>query len=605
MTWWRSSERLEQHSTMVCAHPQVRELKQQVLTRTGCLIVQVHDHRSSSSATSASKVKAKQDPGSIHNYNEWICPSPMVPFPTPKPPEAEKKEEEKDGKVKGPRIFTTVLHPTPLTLHADMAILASTPMPQGRAQSIAQTPTSVTMPRTPSSLTINTAAAIARPKMILDDTNVHEFEAKHLLATSPALILTPAKNAEEAKKLHKALRHPLHCYPFPPPKARKRTMAELQADEAQAAEQERLLLFMDERRYAAHTASGPESAVGDGSGSSFEHSFKKFKVIESLRREAAEKKREIAEKAERDKKARSDHENRARMELRKQQELQKQQMMARNASQQGSPVLPMTRPGSSGNPMSPAMRQQQHHQQQQPQAQAMAMQHSLSQHSQHASSPRPPQAIPHTQPQQQQQQQQHLHPLSQAPLQQQVPARVNYPNQLHRQNLGLAQAQAQAHAQAQAQAAAQAQAQAQAQAAHRASPHPQQMQSPHPQHAQPVVTQVQAQAAAYHQMAAQHNQMLQQFSPEQIRAAAAQHQHQQMLMQQRQIQLGRGGQFVGKNVVGALRGRGGMPPQMQQQQQQQQGFQDFGINIGAGMQQQQQQQQINMMGRGMPMGRGR
>lgn len=321
-----------------------REFTEVVNMNSGCLIVQVCDHRTATSSSSTRGAKAKSDAGSIHNFNQWTCPSPYANYPpeklqvrnrgppagsTPeqKPPDAEKDEEE--AKEKKTRIFTTVLHPTQMTLLADMSLLACTPMPQPTSKSgtAIQTPLTIaTSAQTP------TTARIPRQKMVLDDSNAMQFEAQHLLATSPALILKPTTTPQEAHRILQALKNPNHCFPLPPPKARKRTMAELQADEAQAAEQERLLLFMDDKRYNAHVsgAGAPDSAVGDGAGQPFEQNFKKFKTIEALKERMKEAKlqRQKEEEANRRKK---EMDARSRVKQVNQQQVQQQAVSVQQA----------------------------------------------------------------------------------------------------------------------------------------------------------------------------------------------------------------------------------------------------------------------------------
>ncbi|KAG0125796.1 Spt20 family-domain-containing protein, partial [Tuber indicum] len=278
----------------------------------GCLIVQIHDHRSASTTSSSKANDNKVIPHSIHNYSESLTPSPFVPFPKEKlvapergaaggqstvsqgqavgsdkkdaslASEAKKDKEEKDSKAeKKIRIFTTVLHPTQLTLHADMAVMASTPVPSRlnsysrpqQSSSTLATPTSasIPVPPTPTGLTINTSPGALSAKTMLNDKTALNFEATTLLATSPALVLTPAKDPEHAQAILRTLRNPHNSFPMPPPKSRKRTTAELAADEAQAVQEERLLLIMDER-HSGHTSLAPESAAGDGAsvGNGFE-----------------------------------------------------------------------------------------------------------------------------------------------------------------------------------------------------------------------------------------------------------------------------------------------------------------------------------------------
>ncbi|KAI5811553.1 Spt20 family-domain-containing protein [Peziza echinospora] len=274
----------------------------------GCLIVQIFDHRSSSSnGVKNSQKDGHNIPASLHNHNEYLTPSPFVPHSMKEPSGDAGKQADKEEPAdrasaaevmpNKPRVFTTVLHPTPASLHAEIQMLASTPMRVNALSRTAATPTA--LPSTPTALTINTSASGGRPakrvKMWLDDKTAIPFEAAYLQATNASLILTPATCIEHAQHIIASLRHPAHNAPPPKPKTRKRTTAELAADEAQAAEEERILLIMDERHQPPSVAGGaPTSAVAtnDGAGGgTFEPSFKKFKTIELIKAKRAEEKR--------------------------------------------------------------------------------------------------------------------------------------------------------------------------------------------------------------------------------------------------------------------------------------------------------------------------
>ncbi|RPB20465.1 hypothetical protein L211DRAFT_520787 [Terfezia boudieri ATCC MYA-4762] len=278
----------------------------------GCLIVQVHDHRTSAATNSKNTAQNGQSiTGIIHRQNDCLTPSPFVPHPMKDTGSESGRAKEEGSSSKNfteqanapnqeskPRIFTTVLHPTPASLHAEIQMLASTPMPPMRTNSIARVGAEI--PSTPIALTINTSNT-ARPakrlKMWLDDQSAIPFEAKYLQVTNAALILTPATDKEHAQKILNALRHPAHNAPPPKPKTRKRTTAELAADEAQAAEEERLLLIMDERHQPAPVAGGaPTSTAGanDGAtGGTFEPTFRGWKMIDQIKAKKAEEKRLI------------------------------------------------------------------------------------------------------------------------------------------------------------------------------------------------------------------------------------------------------------------------------------------------------------------------
>ncbi|KAI9829949.1 MAG: hypothetical protein M1819_005921 [Sarea resinae] len=317
-----------------------------------CLIVQIHDHRSvstpSSNASSGSSSDDKSIPYSIHNYNEHLTPSPYVPFPIPAKSDPAKEQNgrtkastqeaspemkrkttiqgkdsmpaparQKDGQGKsaplGPRVFTTVLHPTALSLLAEMTIYATTPDTRGsnkRQYSAyamnSSTPVSATGPHPPTPLTAVPSTPIGggfprpkRQKMMLDDRSFHDFEAKVLLGTSAGLYLDPVDGPAEAQLLLKALKDPLHESKPPPPKARKRTVAELAADEAQAAEEERFMLIMDERLApaSAGAAAGVKSTTdGQSGGASFEPRFARFKTLENIKIQHEEREKQRKEK---------------------------------------------------------------------------------------------------------------------------------------------------------------------------------------------------------------------------------------------------------------------------------------------------------------------
>lgn len=132
------------------------------------------------------------------------------------------------------------------------------------------------------------------PQMILTEANVHEWEAEVINRTAPPLYLQPAKDFAESQGLIEAMAHPLHSAAPPAPKARKRTTAELAADEAQAASEERFMLIYDERHtnlLAGGAAGGNAEVGGSGGTGSFEPSFKRFKMLENVRMQHAEKER--------------------------------------------------------------------------------------------------------------------------------------------------------------------------------------------------------------------------------------------------------------------------------------------------------------------------
>ena len=104
-------------------------------------------------------------------------------------------------------------------------------------------------------------------KTELDASNIHAAEGQILRATNAPLMLEPTKTAEETIALLEAMTHPKHAEAPPQPKTRKRTVAEMAADEALAAETERFMLVADER--LAPSANGVQNggaADADASG---------------------------------------------------------------------------------------------------------------------------------------------------------------------------------------------------------------------------------------------------------------------------------------------------------------------------------------------------
>ncbi|OAL56191.1 hypothetical protein IQ07DRAFT_553868 [Pyrenochaeta sp. DS3sAY3a] len=287
-----------------------------------CLIVEVHDYRSSG-------VKPRDDTNStgdggssafsIHNYNSFITPSPYVPFaaskPDAKPAPTEAPTADKDDKENLPaagqaaasqkqpgraKVYTVVLFPTPQSHLADIELLANTPASDvaaikrlqaaGRAPGMPPTPLTA-VPPTP---TFPTGPSPKRQKMLLDDSNLHEFEAAIYNATCPKLYLEPTKNFGESLALIDAMTHPNNKNPAPGRKARKRTTAELAADEADAATLQRFMLAGDEQQASmTTTASGnDEGAVRAAANSQTFSRFKTLATIKANHEEAERRKKE-------------------------------------------------------------------------------------------------------------------------------------------------------------------------------------------------------------------------------------------------------------------------------------------------------------------------
>ncbi|CAK3802307.1 SAGA complex subunit spt20 [Lecanosticta acicola] len=276
----------------------------------GCLIVEIHNHVSgkgkdkgkNSSATGGDQVRY-----SMHNYNSYVTPSPFVPYPKkakenepPADEDAAKAGEEKKtsaGKDRGKggtQVVTEVMFPTDRSRHKELLILANTPASEmkGMKRSIdGATPSSAQPPTPQLSVGPNLAAGGRSPgqdnKMCLEDSEIYQFEAEMLLTTQPPLFLEPVKNPREAEKVLEMLAHPLHSDPPPSPKTRKRTTAEMAADDAQAAEAERRMLIMDERIKA--------TTAGDTAGTAQALGFSRFKTIQMVRENHEEQERKKKE----------------------------------------------------------------------------------------------------------------------------------------------------------------------------------------------------------------------------------------------------------------------------------------------------------------------
>ncbi|KAF1942939.1 hypothetical protein EJ02DRAFT_401550 [Clathrospora elynae] len=280
-----------------------------------CLIVEVHDYRSGA-------VKPRDDTNStgdggksafsVHNYNSFITPSPFAPFPAntpaakPAKPAADAPDKDSDAKenkenMPAPgqagaahpkpalgKVVTVVLFPTPQSQLADMQLLATTPVPdmaalkrmqaQGRAAGMPPTPLTA-VPPTP---TFPIGPSPKRQKTIIDDSNVHEFEAEVLNATCPKLYLEPTKSLAESLALMDYITHPNNKNPAPARKTRKRTTAELAADDAAAQDLQRFMLAGDEHQATmASAATGNDEGAARGDPNT--QTFSRFKTIAGIR----------------------------------------------------------------------------------------------------------------------------------------------------------------------------------------------------------------------------------------------------------------------------------------------------------------------------------
>ena len=274
----------------------------------GCLIVAVHNHRGAGGKKQSPRDKsADKEKFSMHNYNEHITPSPYAPYPSKAQAAAEAQALEKandttperpKGKEKdGPHVSTIVLHPTEQTKHAELMILARTPISELRNKKKPGDSTTpgaqdaTTQPSAP--LTPGGSTSAQSEKMAMDQNDLYSFQSDQLVTTEPPLYLEPARDPDEAQGILDLLENPLHSGKPPSPRERKRTTAEVAADDAQAAEAERRMLIMDERiKPSARTATG--AATSDNQSAAASLGFSRFKTIEMVRQNH--------EKAEREKK---------------------------------------------------------------------------------------------------------------------------------------------------------------------------------------------------------------------------------------------------------------------------------------------------------------
>lgn len=346
----------------------------------GCMIVQVHDHKSAAPSQNVNKVKSgasKVVPFSVHNYNKFLTPSSYVPYPTDNAltPKEEPNEDEKELKLSDQKdkenmpapslpgeqrsesqtkkvsVSTIVLHPTELTKHIELSLKLITPRSSsidGRSDStvglqsaVPQTPITA-VPSTPLTSMPPPAKKQKKAKMELDGSTFHAAEAQITLATTAPLVLDPVDSAAESARLLEALAHPMHSEKPPLPKARKRTVAEMAADEALAADQERYMLLLDERLSSnlANSKGGANASDADGQagGISFEPRFERFKVIENIKIQHAEaKKQEKLRQQEAERKQAQDRERekiRLEAEKREQEKLRALQIQQQQQQQQ-------------------------------------------------------------------------------------------------------------------------------------------------------------------------------------------------------------------------------------------------------------------------------
>lgn len=336
----------------------------------GCLIVEVHDHKlvaAEKEQEARPSSRSKRDiPSSIHKYSPFVTPSPSRPFPQDaglnghnKKPHVDQREKPAGSadqgspsassspqapKSKAPpksTVYTAVLFPTHQSRQADLAVKACNPRgsvdsrQDGAGIGVPSTP-SLAVPPTPTGSSMPPPSKkVKRERMELDSSNIYPAEGAMLLATLPPLDLEPTKDALgtiiKLEEQAAALDHRFN--PPPKPKTRKRTVAEMAADEAQAAENERFLLILDER--SGQGGSSVPGGDGQQQAAPFEPSFDRFKKIEDIKREHAERAKQ--EKIKAAEKERQLHETKLQQQAQQQAALQQQQAEeARNRQEQAA-----------------------------------------------------------------------------------------------------------------------------------------------------------------------------------------------------------------------------------------------------------------------------
>ncbi|KAF1819751.1 uncharacterized protein K489DRAFT_372999 [Dissoconium aciculare CBS 342.82] len=268
----------------------------------GCLIVEVHNHRQFNGKDKArpdSAIGNDQTKFSMNNFTNYITPSPFAPYPqaakvedaTNKPAtqEATKSEQRKGSKEQsGPHVSTIVLHPTTLSRHKEIELAART-----RAVDLLGSSAEQSTPSNAVTSGASRTSPAAGNRMIVDAQNAYEFEAKLLLYTEPPLFLEPVSHPEQAQKVLDLLSNPLHDNKPPSPKVRKRTTAQMAADDAQAAEAERRMLMMDER---IKPSVGAGATTSESQGAAASLGISRFKTIQMAKEKIAEQ--ETLKKAE-------------------------------------------------------------------------------------------------------------------------------------------------------------------------------------------------------------------------------------------------------------------------------------------------------------------
>ena len=382
----------------------------------GWLIVRVVDHKSVAKTAATTGMEAEDDkPFSIHNYNTFITPSPYVPYPKQasihKSPVMKQEngvssdkqtngEHPSSSTVNGepgsddsvrpssrpgkpqPRVFHVALRPTTMSKHMDLMLASMDLDPKAtlnRKQSqiftSARTPGSSTGAMVaPLSLDAATAgekgqASKKRKLRIAPDQMIY-FERSVINHTAPPLDLSLVNSLEEAELKMLSHRDSMHDQEPPSPKSRKRTVAELAADDALAKEQERFMLVMAERDGGV---AGANAGVVDGQAAAamFQPDFGKFNTIQQIKFQAAEK-----QKREEERRMHDDANKRLQEEERKrhQEAMRLQQQQAAQQAQQAERARQAMEQRKSALQAAAAAQQQQQQLQMQQQMQAQQAQ---------------------------------------------------------------------------------------------------------------------------------------------------------------------------------------------------------------------------------------
>lgn len=345
-------------------HDFLEELRREgVKFYDACLIVKVIDHKHHLISDLPGVKADDEKPFSIHNHNQFITPSPYAAHPfrdqTPAPKDERPSSSEKENVepqlkkepdsiplknlgTSQPKQFMKILKPTELSRSIDLMLDFVAPDPKARKQKVGQPSTpGGTVPATP---TNERPPPLKKQKTRIDPKDHLEYEAKIVNATAPPLFLEPAKDLEHAEQIQEMLRDPLCNEPPNSPKSRKRTIAQLAADDAAAKEQERFMLIMDAK--TSGTAGANAGAVDSQAViAQFQPRFEKFNALDNIKRDLTERKQRENEKRLADDEVRRNHqqqqqeeENKRRMqrdaiEQRKQQAILRQQAQQHNMSQ--------------------------------------------------------------------------------------------------------------------------------------------------------------------------------------------------------------------------------------------------------------------------------